>query len=530
MTKVIRPLWAHQKRVVDKVIDEDIKAFAILHDLGVGKTRTVIEIYRRRCAQKNRLLRCLIIGPLATVQSWKREILANSNIHERHISVVDGKKPKGKTVTLAQKKAQLSPSFDIFIINTDTVGNPNLWPLIEKLGIEFLVVDEAHQFKNGTALRTKSLMKFSRGVEHKFILTGSPVLQNALDLWAQFYILNPQILGPNFMAFRAQYFYDANSSMPSHIHFPDWKVKDAAYFARLARQGHAPEALVTPSMDYLSSVIYRHADRVMKKDVLDLPPITYQTLEVALSKEQQRIYDEMQEHLVATLGEGEDDLTAILEDMPELMQADLAIVKTLRLMQVCAGVVKPDDGQAKMLDKVPRLELLEETLREICRPDEPKSYFGGNTNKVIIWSIFQPTYQAIASVCDKLGLGHVFLTGETKDKQAAMDAFNSNPDVRVIIANQGAGGTGVTLNAANYSLYYSRSFNLAHDLQSEARNYRGGQTRNVTRIDLVTPDTIDADIMQALAEKKAHAEDILDVKKAQLTAKDLAALLRKCKA
>jgi SNF2 family DNA or RNA helicase len=283
-------------------------------------------------------------------------------------------------------------------------------------------------------------------------------------------------------------------------------------------------------MDYLSSVIYRHADRVMKKDVLDLPPITYQTLEVALSKEQQRIYDEMQEHLVATLGEGEDDLTAILEDMPELMQADLAIVKTLRLMQVCAGVVKPDDGQAKMLDKVPRLELLEETLREICRPDEPKSYFGGNTNKVIIWSIFQPTYQAIASVCDKLGLGHVFLTGETKDKQAAMDAFNSNPDVRVIIANQGAGGTGVTLNAANYSLYYSRSFNLAHDLQSEARNYRGGQTRNVTRIDLVTPDTIDADIMQALAEKKAHAEDILDVKKAQLTAKDLAALLRKGKA
>jgi SNF2 family DNA or RNA helicase len=68
---------------------------------------------------------------------------------------------------------------------------------------------------------------------------------------------------------------------------------------------------------------------------------------------------------------------------------------------------------------------------------------------------------------------------------------------------------------------------LAHDLQSEARNYRGGQTRNVTRIDLVAPDTIDAEIVTALAEKKAHAEDILDAKKAAFTKDELAKLLYK---
>lgn len=522
MSKVIRPLWAHQKKVVDYVIDNDINYYAILHDLGVGKTRTAIEIYRNKCIKADRLLRCLIIGPLATVQSWKREIIANSNIKESSISVVDGKKPKAKTATLAQKKAQLDSKYGIYIINTDTVGNPNLWPIIEKLGIEFLIVDEAHNFKSAAAKRTKELMKFSRGVKYKFTLTGSPVLQNALDLWAQFYLLHPDILGANFFSFRAQYFYDANASMPSNIHFPDWKVKDSKYFSRMINQGADPVALTMQRLEYLNAVIYRHANRVMKKDVLDLPPITYQVLDVPLSKEQERIYEEMRDNLVANLSDTDDDLREILEEMPEIMQADLAIVKTLRLMQICAGVAKPDEGPARMMDKVPRLEMLEDTLRGIC-----VNAWGLTDNKVIIWSIFKPTYQAIADICDKLGLKYVFLTGETKDKQASMDSFNDDKDVRVIIANQGAGGTGVTLNAANYSLYYSRSFNLAHDLQSEARNYRGGQTRNVTRIDLVAPDTIDAEIVSALAEKKAHAEDILDQKKAQFTKDELRALIAK---
>lgn len=520
MTKVIRPLWAHQAKVVDYVTEYDVDYYALFHDMGTGKTRTAIEIYRQKCTKAGRLLKCLIIGPLATVQSWKREIIANSNIKESSISVIDGKKPGGKVVTLKQKIAQLDAKYGIYIINTDTVGNSNLWPIIQKLGIEFLIVDEAHNFKNATAKRTKELMAFSRTVKHKYTLTGSPVLQNALDLWAQFYILSPDILGANFFSFRSQYFYDGNAAMPSHIHFPDWKVKDAKYFNILRRQGVAEEELAKQSLENLNAVIYRHANRVMKKDVLDLPPITYQVLDVPLSREQERIYNEMQEHLVANLDDSEDDLREILEDMPEVMQADLAIVKTLRLMQICAGVVKPDDGVAKMLEKVPRLEMLEETLREIT---------AGTDNKVIIWSIFKPTYWAIATVCDKLGLPYVFLTGETKDKQASMDSFNDNPEIRVIIANQGAGGTGVTLNAANYSLYYSRSFNLAHDLQSEARNYRGGQTRNVTRIDLVAPETIDAEIVTALAEKKAHAEDILDQKKVAFTKDELAKLLYKGK-
>lgn len=799
-----------------------------------GKTRTAIDIYRGYCTLEKRLLKCLIITPLATIHNWKREIIANSHIDEKKISVVDGKKKGRKSATKEQKIAQLSEAFGIYIINTDLVDNATLWPIIEKLGIEFLVVDECfskdteiltekgfirfdelknelvaqidkdthkldfveperkikkiakelieidtpqtslrvtpnhdlllgktikkdfkkigvlwekeraidfynspktrkvlragisvaesdtltpiekflialqadgsihniskrckknsylfsfskerkiiafekllselgaeftvvksskkignkksqkryivyldkqytkevynyfdltkisfkkarnildycmiwdghitnkgglyysstnekcvdfyqavatlayyravkkiqvdnrkdtfnnvyrlfinklpfsstqtwkpkkvayndyaycvtvpkgnivvrhkgtvtvvgncHNFKNPEAKRTKALMKFSRAVKRKFILTGSPVLQSALDLWSQFYILNPDILGANFFSFRAQYFYDANAGMPANVHFPNWKVKDERYFNKLKRQGVSEAEIAKQSLNNLNETIYKYADRVMKKDVLDLPPITYQTLEVELSKEQARIYNEMKEHLVAQLEESEDDLLEVMDELPEIMQADLAIVKILRLMQICAGVVKADGKEAEMLPKVPRLELLKDTLEEILANAE---------NKVIIWTTFKPTYKAIAKICEELKVKYVLITGETKDKQASMDAFNNDDSVRVVIANQSAGGTGITLNAANYSIYYSRSFNLAHDLQSEARNYRGGQTRNVTRIDLVASETIDAEIVKALADKKAHAEDILNTKNKQFTKDEL---------
>ena len=83
-----------------------------------------------------------------------------------------------------------------------------------------------------------------------------------------------------------------------------------------------------------------------------------------------------------------------------------------------------------------------------------------------------------------------------------------------MIANQGAGGIGINMTEASYSIFFSRNFSLEHDLQAEARNYRGGSEmhQKVTRIDLVSPGTIDELISEALANKQNMAEKILDWK------------------
>ena len=503
------PPWNHQKKDVDRIHKEHIKSFALFYDMGAGKTKTAIDIARSIYLRHDRLLKTLIICPIVVVENWKREFLTHSNVPAAAIQVVDGKsKPNGKKVKTAQLKLKLeqlnNSSASIFIINTESVGNKNLWPLIEAMGFEVLIVDESHRFKSPSATRTKALHRLTNQgqLEYRYILTGSPILQDALDLWSQFFILNPSILGYNYFSFRSQYFYDANASMPAHVHFPKFIPKDEAYYKKLKLPYNDDFAT-------LNKIIYRHASRVMKDDVLDLPPFVTQKIEVEFTKEQSRIYEEMRKDLVATLDTKEELYTFEHNNFldiaeAEVMSADLAIVKTLRLMQIAAGIFTNEDGDVKEI-KENRSKILKELLEEITANKE---------NKVIVWSCFTPTYGVIEKVCEELGIKYTWLTGrqDKDEKQANVDQFNTDKDTQVIIANQGAGGTGVNLTASNYSIYYSRSFNLEHDIQSEARNYRGGQNRKVTRIDLVTPDTIDAAIVEALAKKKEGAENILEVK------------------
>ena len=92
-----------------------------------------------------------------------------------------------------------------------------------------------------------------------------------------------------------------------------------------------------------------------------------------------------------------------------------------------------------------------------------------------------------------------------------MNDFRTNSDVRVMVANQAAAGVGINLVEASYSIYYSKNFSLEHDLQSEARNHRGGSEMHdkVTRIDIVAKGTIDELITEALMNKQNIGEQIL---------------------
>jgi len=439
------------------------------------------------------------------MENWKREFIAHSYIPEDEIIVADGStKPCGKKLKNPSKQvrlAQLNTHKMVTIINTETVSNKDAWNAIKVQDWDMLIVDESHRFKSFDGVRSKNLHVLSRKIKYKLILTGSPILQNAMDLWSQFYILDPDILGDNFYSFRGTYFFDKNAGMPSHKHFPDWQP----------RKG---------SENDLNKTIYKHADRVMKDDVLDLPPRTYQTLEVPMSKEQSRIYKEMRDHLVAFIENpvgGLDEEIPDIDQLPEMMKADLAIVKTLRLQQLICGVFTTSEGEIKHI-KTEREKILKDLLVELTANHE---------NKIIIWTVFTPTYDVITDILEDLEIKYCMLTGrQSKDeKQRSVDTFNKAGGVSCLVANQAAGGTGVNLTAANYEVYYSRSFVLEHDLQADARAYRGGQDRKTTRIDLVTPDTMDSKVVESLAQKRKGAEDILAVRNNELSRKEILGMI-----
>jgi len=514
--------WVHQKKDVEYIDTNRIDYYALLYDMGTGKTKTAIDISRSIFNREKRIVKTLIICPIAVLENWRREYAVHSKVANNSIGIIDGKtKLNGKKVKTAQIKIKLeqlqNEESQILIINTESVGNSNLWPIVMRLGFELLIVDESHRFKGFNATRTKSLHKFTNQetLKYRFILTGSPILQDACDIWAQYYILNPDILGRNFYSFRAKYFYDANAGMPSHVHFPNYVPKDKAYYSKLGLP-------YNDDMGDLNTLIYKHATRVMKDEVLDLPPYSSEVIEVEFSKEQGRIYKEMRDDLVAQLKNkevgpppnyGVVSLEAAGIDLDgDIMSADLAIVKTLRLMQICAGVFTNEEGENITLKTNMRSQA-KEILESICANKE---------NKVILWTIFKPTYEILATICEELGIKYTMLTGlqDKDEKQDNIDQFNEDAATQVIIANQAAGGTGCNLTAANYDIYYSWDFSLEKRLQSAARAYRGGQTRNYTSYKLVIPESISERSLEALEAKAANAEDILKVNK-ELTRGDI---------
>jgi SNF2 family DNA or RNA helicase len=475
------PLWEHQKQAVPYLANMD--EFALFFEMGTGKTATMIHGLRTMFTRAGRVQRTIILAPLIVLRNWKKEFAMHSNIKPDNILVLDqaGK----KRLELFQKQRARQENF-IVITNYEAMQMTSLLIALLQWNPEILICDESHRLKNHQSKRAKVVLDLARRTKRRYLLSGTPVLNSALDIFMQYQILEGgrsehmgATFGNNFYVFRAQYFYDANAAFKhKHTYFPDYQPKPSAH-------------------KEVNSKIYRKAMRVVKADCLDLPPLVRQTIEVELSPEQRKLYAAMKKDYVAFLNEQ--------SDKPKAVVAQLAITKALRLQQICSGYVKTDAGEEIPLENTPRLSALNELLEDLTP-----------VHKVIVWCVFKNNYRQVEKVCAALGLSYRSITGEVsnKDKSQQVEDFQNDPGVRVMIANQGAGGVGINLTAASYSIFFSRNFSLEADLQAEARNYRGGSEvhEKVTRIDLVAPDTIDALVLDALARKQKISDEILEWK------------------
>lgn len=476
-----RPLWDHQVRAIAQA--EKWPDMYLAYDMGTGKTRTTVEILRRRYAANGRLMRTLILCPQIVVPNWRQEILNFSKITDNNIVLLR------KSEKVRVKKFMDSVGVEgvlvtprIAVTNYEALQMDELMKLIEEWRPEILVCDEAHVLKSHQSKRAKRLISVARRAQHRYLLSGTPILNSVADVFMQFNILdNGQTFGENFYSFRNRYMQDANSAFTGKAnHFAKWEPR--------------PEEFVV-----LRDKIFRKTLRAVKSECMDLPPLVKQKVNVELSPEQAKMYKEMKHHYVTWVQskkDGGDPLPVV---------AQLAITKALRLQQIVTGYTVDDTGGVHYL-KNPRLDALEEILEPIVASGQ----------KVIIWAVFKENYKLISARLKEMKVKHVTLTGDDTDhqKQANMKQFREDKETLAIVANQAAGGVGVNLVEAPYAIYYSKNFSLKDDLQSEARNYRGGSHihSQVTRIDIVCEGTIDELIDEALAGKLDISDKIIDNK------------------
>ena len=463
----IKP-WKHQQEALLK--SKNLTHFAFFFEVGAGKTLTCINAVRMRFAQVRCILPTLILSPPITLLNWKREWMMHSNLKEEDIVILEG---TGKQRVEILKSVMGRPK--ILITNYESLLIKDLFPLLQQYRPNILVCDESHKLKDAKSRRSEATTKLADTAQFKYLLSGSPVLNSMMDLFSQFRILDGgQTLGKNFFGFRAKYFYDKNAGAPAHVSWSDWVPRAGTDKELRAKIGHV-------SMS------------VKKEDCLDLPPLVKKRIYVEMSTDQKRAYDSMLKDFIAAV----DNKVAI---------AELAITRGLRLQQIVSGfvAVEEDVGERSLKEfkDNPRLDAVEELLAELTP-----------SNKVIVWAVFKQNYVQLRSVFEKLNLKYVEVHGEisAKAKQEAVDAFNTDPSIRVLLGHPASGGVGINIVPASYSIFYSRNFSLENDIQAEARNYRSGSEihEKVTRIDLVCPDTIDEVVLSALADKQKIGASIL---------------------
>ena len=458
MLKWNRPLWKHQEDAIARFSESPYAA--LFHEMGVGKTTTAIGLLRTKYAKHSEILPTIIFSPLATLWNWKAEFALNASEKVfNEVSICHGK--------------EFDTTKKILIANYECLDSFLKYDKLKKFSPKIVLCDEGHRIKNPKSKRFKSLLTISDKAQYRYLLTGTPVLNHYLDLWAQMRFLTAGKEQPwgNYFVFRSQYFVDKNAGMPKALYFPNW-------------QPHPKTALE------LTNIVAEKVSRVEKSQCLDLPPLVRKIEHVELSPEHRAIYKKLEDEL-------------LIEVRNEACVASNALVKCLRLLQIVSGFI-PFETHNLTINKNHKLERLEE-LVEMLIPH----------HKIIIWATFKENYKAIISnvINDRK---YSTLTGETTDRQESIDRFQNDPDTRIMLANPQAGGVGVNLTASSYAIYYSRSYSLGDFLQSEARNYRGGSEihDSVTQIHLVTKNTIDEMVYDALSKKENISQNILDRLKA----------------
>lgn len=465
-------LFDWQQRALAEIGDKT--NYAIFAEMGTGKTFTMIRLLMNRGFLDKKVL---ITSPLVTLYNWKNEFKKFSGVEEE-IIIVEDMKDLSKALDLVERGLNR-----VVLINYEKISlktNPVVERLL-KVKWDYFICDESHYLKNPSSNRTKVAIKIAKNSANRFIMSGTPVLKNCMDLWSQFMVLDSgESFGVSFNTFKFKYFFDKNAS-------------------RAGRPGYFPDMVFREEKkDEIKNIISQKSIVVKKDECLDLPPLIKVRRECKLDGEALRHYKTMKKDFVTFVG-GID------------VVASIAMVKILRLSQICSGFlpVSEEESEEVVYTQIGKhkLQMLREELEN----------FDFESNKLIIWTVFRAEMSMIRGLLDEMAIPHARLDGQmdAREKSDNINSFEKNPEVKIMLANSRAGGIGVNLTSANTSIYFSRSFDLAVDLQSEARNYRSGSEKHktITRIDLVVKDSVDELILEALNNKSVVANDLIEAVK-----------------
>jgi len=449
-------LYDFQQRAVDKV--SSLRVCGLFMEMGTGKTRVAIELAHLR---RERINNVIWFCPVSLKETVRYEIQKHTDAPDDAIFIFDDR----TTMRNLSREAfwyivgieSMSASNRLALTANDVIGQDS-----------FVIVDESSYIKGHNARRTKRITYMAQRARYRAILTGTPMSQGVVDLYAQMRFLSPKILGYNsFYSF-------------AHNHL-EYSEKYPGLIIRAHNTG------------WLAAKIEPYVYQVTKAECLDLPFKLYDTRYFSMGDEQREAYERAKWELLMDMPGGDLDSYVIFRLFNALQQITCGFWNR-RLDSPFARRQKAVVPRFEFLEfDHDRLEMLLATTSSIPLGE-----------KAIIWSKYRHSIDQIVEM-----LSNEYGPEAVSQFHGGLDEQERNAEIgkfrdaaRFLVATQASGGHGLTLNEAHYIIFYSNGFKYSERLQAEDRCHRIGQEQPVTYIDIICRDSIDTRISRALQDKE----------------------------
>lgn len=412
---------------------KQLDLFAPAYSAGSAKTRT-----------------SLIVMPLSLIHNWINEVTKFTSglrtyVHSGQDRVQDPK---------------VFLNYDIVLTTYGIIRND--LDMFRQIEFWYIILDESQLIKNPQSKLFRSVKQLRS--KHKLVLTGTPIENSLVDLWAQLTFLNEGLLG-NLNYFKEEYVV------------PIEKNKDPQKEEKLQRM--------------IGPFILRRTKEMVARD---LPSLSEQVYYCEMSEAQRNLYEERKSEIRNT----------ILENITKLGTDRSRFVILKGLMQLRLLANHPMLYTGNVPDETDLHGIPSGKFEEVIRNLENLHAEG---HKVLIYSQFVKHLRLFRDYFEKQGYRYSMLTGQTitDERQQVIREFQEEDDRMFFLITLKAGGVGLNLTAAEYVFLLDPWWNPAVENQAVSRAHRIGQEKKVFSYKFITRDTIEEKILQLQSRKSELA-------------------------
>jgi SWI/SNF-related matrix-associated actin-dependent regulator 1 of chromatin subfamily A len=447
-----RPPLPWQPKAIESLLAND--KFILADDMGLAKTSSSII-----ASLELEVKKILIVCPASVKINWKKEIEYYS---KDKILIVEGRK--------------WGSTFKYYIINYDILKNFHITASEEKKleekasddlkllineKFDLAIIDESHYLSNSSSQRSKLMIDLLETIPKVWLLTGTPMANRPIN------------------------YYNLLKIVDSPVAL-NWQHYVKRYCKGFRMKVNGRTIWNTSGASNLDELRERTKNLILRRMKSEIPGLPEKIISEIFLELKSTFYNEELEEFMRITEENKHRTSLNIETQEEEPDRENVVAILGRLMKV---------RQVLAFEKIPYTsELIDKCLE--------------SNKKCIVFSNFS---MPIDMLHEKYPKNSIILDGRmtTTKRENAISRFQTDPKIKILIAQIVAGGIGINLTVAEVVIMNDLSFVPSHHSQGEDRAYRTGQLKNVIVYYPIFENTIEQIIYNILQRKKGIIDQVM---------------------